>query len=103
MTEETQPSNSEPVDLSTEEETQTRTAGSTPVVKTAAPDDEAVTEPPTLRDFFGVPEKVGDKGDDHLKAFQERLAEETRDIKWTAAMPELGSKIADLLDIKIHD
>jgi hypothetical protein len=59
-------------------------------------------QPPTLREFFGLPEKPSDKGDDHWKTFREKLAAETRDIKWTAAMPDLGSKIGDLLDIKIH-
>ena len=51
-----------------------------------------VAQPPTLREFFGLPEKPSDKGDDHWKTFQEKLAAETRDIKWTAAMPDLGSK-----------
>jgi hypothetical protein len=62
-----------------------------------------VSEPPTLRQFFDVPEKETDQGDDHWKEFQEKLAEEAKGIKWTAAMPELGSKIGELLDIKIHD
>src|SRR5258708_6241206 len=62
-----------------------------------------VSEPPTLREFFGLPEKALDKGDDLWQAFQDKLAEETSGIKWTAAMPDLGSKICELLDIKIHD
>lgn len=62
-----------------------------------------VSEPPTLRQFFDIPEKASDKGDDHWKAFQEKLAEEGKGIKWMAAMPDLGSKICELLDIKIHD
>jgi hypothetical protein len=62
-----------------------------------------VSEPPTLRQFFDIPEKATDKSDDNWTAFQQKLAEETKGIKWTAAMPDLGSKIGDLLDIRIHD
>lgn len=62
-----------------------------------------VSEPPTLRQFFDIPEKPTDKSDDHWESFQEKLAEEAKGIKWTAAMPDLGSKICELLDIKIHD
>ena len=65
--------------------------------------EEEVSEAPTLREFFGIPEKASDGGDDEWQAFQKKLAEETQGIKWTAAMPDLGSKIGDLLDIKIHD
>lgn len=65
--------------------------------------EDEVSKAPTLREFFGIPEKTSDRGDEHWKAFQKKLAEETRGIKWTAAMPDLGSKIAELLDIKIHD
>lgn len=62
-----------------------------------------ISEAPTLRKFFGIPEKAADQGDDNWLAFQKKLAEETQGIKWTAAIPDLGSKIAELLDIKIHD
>ena len=62
-----------------------------------------VSELPTLREFFGLPEQASDHGDDLWKAFQDKLAEETRGIKWTATMPDLGSRICELLDIKIHD
>ena len=65
--------------------------------------EDEVAEAPTLREFFEIPERVSDRGDDHWKAFQKKLAEETRGIRWSAAMPDLGSKIAELLDIKIHD
>jgi len=68
-----------------------------------AKEKEEVSEAPTLREFFGIPKKASDRGDDDWKAFQQKLAEETRGIKWTAAMPDLGSKIGELLDIKIHD
>ena len=60
-------------------------------------------EPPTLLDVFSLPEKTTDEGDDRWKAFQKKLTEEAKGIKWTAAMPDLGSKICELLDIKIHD
>lgn len=65
--------------------------------------DSEMSEPPTLRQLFAIPAKASDKRDDLWKAFQDKLAEETRGIKWTAAMPDLGSKICDLLDIKIHE
>jgi len=65
--------------------------------------EEEVSEAPTLQQFFGIPEKASDQGDDYWQAFQKKLAEETQGIKWTAAMPDLGSKIGELLDIKIHD
>lgn len=71
--------------------------------KAAAKAEEEVSEAPTLRKFFGIPEKASDHGDDYWQAFQKKLAEETQGIKWTAAMPDLGSKIGELLDIKIHD
>jgi hypothetical protein len=58
---------------------------------------------PTLRDAFQVPEKPSDQGDDHWQAFQDKLKAEAKGIKWTAAMPDLGAKICELLDIKIHD
>jgi hypothetical protein len=64
---------------------------------------DEVSEAPTLRDFFGIPEKASDQGDDYWQAFQKKLAEETQGIKWMAAMPDLGSKIGELLGIKIHD
>ena len=70
----------------------------------ARPKIEAeAAEPPTLRDIFSIPEKTTDEGDDRWKAFQKKLTEEAKGIKWTAAMPDLGSKICELLDIKIHD
>jgi hypothetical protein len=71
--------------------------------KSAAKVGDEVSEAPTLREFFGIPEKASDKGDDYWQAFQKKLAEETQGIKWTAAMPDLGSKIGELLDIKIHN
>jgi len=65
--------------------------------------EEEVSEPPTLRRFFGIPEEASDQGDDYWKTFKKQLAEETQGVKWTAAMPDLGAKIGELLDIKIHD
>jgi hypothetical protein len=62
-----------------------------------------VAEPPTLREIFAIPEKATDESDDRWQAFQKKLSDEARGIKWTAAMPDLGSKICELLDIKIHD
>lgn len=102
MTEETETS-------TVEEVTAPESQSEADVVPEPATDQKTTThaaetsDPPTLRDFFGIGETSSDKGEDQWRALRERLAEETRGIKWTAAMPELGSKIADLLDIKIHD
>ena len=65
--------------------------------------EEEISEPPTVREFFRIPEKADESGDRLWYDFQEKLAEEAKGIKWTAAMPDLGSKICELLDIKIHD
>jgi hypothetical protein len=65
--------------------------------------ETAAEEPPTLREVFEVPEKPTDRGDDNWQALQERLTEEAKGIKWIAAMPDLGAKICELLDIKIHN
>lgn len=64
---------------------------------------DATRDEPTLREVFQVPEKTLDKGDENWQAFQDKLKQETKGIKWTAAMPDLGAKICELLDIKIHD
>lgn len=76
---------------------------STSAAKVEVEDRAEVSEAPTLRTFFGIPEQASDQGDDYWQAFQKKLAEESQGIKWTAAMPDLGSKIGELLDIKIHD
>lgn len=90
-------------DTNLAEEEQTEFAPTLNDQSTSAKTDEGVSEAPTLREFFGIPEKASDQGDDYWRAFQKKLAEETQGIKWTAAMPDLGSKIGELLDIKIHD
>jgi hypothetical protein len=69
----------------------------------AAATADSYPNAPTVRDAFQVPEKTSGMGDDHWQAFQEKLKEEAKGIKWTAAMPDLGAKICELLDIKIHD
>jgi len=77
---------------------ETKVAGAS--AATAASSPQAA---PTLRDAFQIPEKPAEKGDDHWQAFQDKLKQEAKGIKWTAAMPDLGAKICELLDIKIHD
>jgi hypothetical protein len=94
VVEEVKPVEDEPTEL-----TPASDNGSTAEAKV----EEEVSEAPTLREFFGIPEKASDQGDDDWQAFQKKLAEETQGIKWTAAMPDLGSKIGELLDIRIHD
>ncbi len=59
---------------------------------------------PTIREIFGMPEKgVADPSDERWKAVEERLSEEVKGIKWTAAMSDLAPKLCDLLEIKIPD
>ncbi len=58
---------------------------------------------PTLNEVFSVPQKSSDQTDDRWRSFQDKLKQEGKGIKWTAAMPDLGVKICELLDIKIHD
>lgn len=86
-------------DAGSDEETQA--AANVPAA--AATADSTLQSAPTLRDAFQVPEKLSDQGDDHWQAFQDKLKSEAKGIKWTAAMPDLGAKICELLDIKIHD
>src|ERR1041385_2899237 len=73
-----------------------------PIVPTPKLDAMPV-EPPTLREYFSLPEKPADKRDVHWPALQEKLKEEAKGIKWTAAMSDLAPKICELFDIKIHD
>ena len=66
--------------------------------------EPAIESVPTVREIFGLPAKgVADPADDRWKEVQERLSEEVKGIKWTAAMPDLAPKLCDLLDIKIPD
>lgn len=59
---------------------------------------------PTVREMFELPEKgIADPADDRWNAVQERLSEEVKGIKWTAAMPDLAPKLCQLLEIKIPD
>jgi hypothetical protein len=73
------------------------------VAAAGARTDSSPQSAPTVRDAFQVPEKASDKGDKHWQTFQDKLKGEAKGIKWTAAMPDLGAKICELLDIKIHD
>ena len=82
---------------------ETKMAGTSSVSAAAATADSSPQAAPSLRDAFQVPEKASDKGTEHWQAFQDKLKQETKGIKWTAAMPDLGAKICELLDIKIHD
>ena len=61
----------------------------------------AAESAPTVREIFALPEKETDPSDDRWKEFQERINKEVKGIKWTAAMPDLASKVCELLDIKI--
>src|SRR6266852_6065144 len=61
----------------------------------------AAESAPTVREIFALPEKETDPSDDRWKEFQERIDKEVKGIKWTAAMPDLASKVCELLDIKI--
>ncbi len=78
-------------------------------VKAGAIAEDAQNEPatatvPTLRQIFELPEKGdADPSDDRWQAMQERISQEVKGIKWTAAMPDLIPKICDLLEIKVDD
>jgi hypothetical protein len=78
-------------------------------VKAGTIAEDAKNEPapatvPTLRQVFDLPEKGdADPSDDRWKAMQERISQEVKGIKWTAAMPDLIPKICDLLEIKVDD
>lgn len=63
--------------------------------------DPAAAPVPTLRQVFSLPEKETDPSDDQWSEFQEKLSNEVKGIKWTAAMPDLIPKICELLDIRI--
>ena len=56
---------------------------------------------PTLRQVFSLPEKETDPSDDNWKAFQEKVSQEVKGVKWVASMPDLAPKVCELLDIKI--
>lgn len=65
---------------------------------------EQPAEPaPTLRQIFSLPEKEEDPSDDRWDAFQERVSQEIKSIKWTSTIPDLAPKVCELLDIKIPD
>jgi hypothetical protein len=99
MTEQKQTATMMAKDAKSRDDEQTRVAAASDVsVADSSPQDA-----PTLRDAFQVPEKTSDKGDDHWQAFQDKLKQEAKGIKWAAAMPDLGAKICELLDIRIHD
>ncbi len=63
--------------------------------------EAAAASAPTVREIFALPEKETDPQSDEWKAFQETISKEVKGIKWTAAMPDLASKVCELLDIKI--
>src|ERR1041384_1948061 len=90
-------------DAQSRDDDETKLAAAANVSGAAATVDSSRQAAPTLRDAFQIPEQASDKGDDHWQAFQDKLKEETKGIKWTAAMPDLGAKICELLDIKISD
>ncbi|HXI23320.1 MAG TPA: hypothetical protein VNG71_05545 [Pyrinomonadaceae bacterium] len=90
-------------DAQSRDDEETKVAAASNVSAAAATANSSSQAAPTLRDAFQVPEKASDEGDDHWQAFQDKLKQEAKGIKWTAAMPDLGAKICELLDIKIHD
>jgi hypothetical protein len=76
-------------------------------IETESISDETVTAPepssvPTLREVFELPEKgEGDPDDDRWQAIEERIGQEIKGIKWSAAMSDLVPKICDLLEIRV--
>ena len=65
--------------------------------KEAAPAESSLT----VREIFSLPEKDTDLSDDRWKEFRDRVNKEVKGIKWTAAMPDLATRVCELLDIKI--
>ena len=60
------------------------------------------TPTPTLRTLFELPlEDDPNRLPDSWKPFRARLEEEVKGIKWTASMPDLTAKIAELLDVRV--
>lgn len=75
-------------------------------VETETVVDETVSKPepsvPTLREVFELPEHgEGDPDDGRWQAIEERIGQEIKGIKWSAAMSDLVPKICDLLEIKV--
>jgi hypothetical protein len=75
-------------------------------VETETIADETVSKPepsvPTLREVFELPENgEGDPDDGRWQAIEERISQEIKGIKWSAAMSDLVPKICDLLEIKV--
>jgi hypothetical protein len=70
-------------------------------VADAVEGEVAAAAPPTVRDIFALPANETDPSSAEWKTFQERISDEIKGIKWTAATPELAGKICELLDIKI--
>jgi hypothetical protein len=88
-----------------DDETKAGAIAKEPIEADASPAkaEAAAEAAPTLREIFSIPEKPTDQTDDSWKAFQETLSKEAKGIKWTAALPDLASKICELLDVKVHD
>ncbi|PYS45035.1 MAG: hypothetical protein DMF71_01360 [Acidobacteria bacterium] len=62
---------------------------------------ESANTVPTVRELFSLPEKETDPADENWKAFEERISQEVKGVKWTAAMPDLAQKICELLNISL--
>ncbi len=57
---------------------------------------------PTLAHLFELPSTDQSKpSPDGWQPFRERLAQEVKGVKWVASLPDLVSKITELLDIEI--
>lgn len=94
-------------DAGVAETAQPKEEASAAEVQAEAIAEETKSEPapatvPTLREIFALPEKgEADPSDDRWKAVEERISQEVKGIKWTAAMPDLVPKICDLLEIRV--
>ena len=60
---------------------ETKMAGTSNVSAPSATADSSPQAAPTLRDAFQVPEKASDKGNDHWRAFQDKLKQEAKGTK----------------------
>src|SRR5438094_9440955 len=67
----------------------------------AAAKSDSPVEAPTVREIFALPDKGAAPSDEGWKAFRDKLSEEAKGVKWTAAMPDLAEKICEVLEISI--
>ena len=81
-----------------EEETRTQTV-------TVVPKEEKKTEAPvTIREVFDLPKNgAADSQPDRWDVVEKRIKKEVKDVKFPAALHDLGPKICELFDVALPD